>query len=148
MNFDWKKIIDPEEVIQKEFTISSRYRNAVSAVIVVIALFTMFVSWYIGILVVLLGALYWYYLKNSKHYAFTNKRMVLVDSLPGMSVVSIDYSQITDIEMEQNVFDQIGGWGTLIINTAGTHVPEVNLSYIENVQAIKQQLDEMRDGKK
>ena len=92
-----------------------------------------------------MGLLYWFYLKKSKHYAFTNKRVILVDSFIGGNVISIDYNQITDIEITQSAIDQGGRWGTITINTAGTHAPEVNLSFIENPQAIKQSLDEIRD---
>ena len=103
---------------------------------------------YIGILIFLLGGVYWLYLKNAKHYAFTNKRIVLVDSFLGMSSISIDYNQITDIEVEQSYVDQLGGWGNLIINTAGTHSPEVRLSFIDNPEEIKKQLDTIREAAK
>jgi len=147
MSFQWNTILAPEEVVQRDFTISLQYRNIVVGFILIAGIVVFFQSFYIGIVIVLLGGLYWLYLSNAKHYAFTDKRVVLVDSFFGKSVVSIDYKQITDIEVYQSAMDQLGGWGTLVINTAGTHVPEVRISFLANVDAVKQQLDEIRDKK-
>src|SRR5438874_646513 len=104
MNFQWNTVLAPDETIQKEFTISERYRNAVVALTIVVAVVVGTAVWYVGILTLLIGILYWYYLKKAKHYAFTDKRAVLVESFIGMSVTSIDYNQITDIEVTQSLF--------------------------------------------
>jgi uncharacterized membrane protein YdbT with pleckstrin-like domain len=86
-------------------------------------------------------------LKKAKHYAFTNKKVYLVDSFVGTNIASIDYTQITDIEIDQSLIDQLGGWGTLVVNTAGTHAPEMNISYVDNPQGLKQTLDHIRSSK-
>jgi len=146
MNFNWSKILSTDESLEKEFSISNRYRNILFSLTTVASLLILFFNIFIAICIFLLGLLYWFYLKKAKHYGFTNKRIVLVDSFLGETITSIDYNQITDIEIEQNFLDQIAGWGTLIINTAGTHVPEINLTFIGNPQDIKQTLDKIRDN--
>jgi uncharacterized membrane protein YdbT with pleckstrin-like domain len=144
LHFQWSSVLAQDEQIQKEFGISSRYLMAVLIGSVLGGLVVVFVVWFMGIFLFLLGLLYWYYMKKSKHYAFTSKRVVLVDAFFGMAVTSIDYNQITDIEITQSAIDQIGGWGTLTINSAGTHVPETYIQFIDNVQEVKKSLDEIR----
>ena len=148
MNFSWSKILSTDESLQKEFSISRRYCNILFSFSTVASLLILFFNIFVAIFVFLLGLLYWFYLTKAKHYGFTNKRIVIVDSFLGESITSIDYSQITDIEIEQTFLDQAAGWGTLIINTAGTHVPEINLTFIDNPQSLKQALDQIRDNVK
>ena len=148
MNFNWSKILSGDESLQKEFSISSRYRNIVLSLSAAASLLILFFNIFAAIFVFLLGLLYWFYLKKAKHYGFTSKRIILVDSFLGENITSIDYTQITDIEIVQSFLDQAAGWGTLTINTAGTHVPEVNLAFIDNPQGIKQALDQIRDNTK
>jgi len=148
MNFNWSKTLAADESLQKEFSISTRYRNILFSLSTVASLIILFFNIFVAIFIFLLGLLYWFYLKKAKHYGFTNKRIILVDSFLGQSITSIDYNQITDIEIEQSFLDQTLGWGTLIVNTAGTHVPEINLTFIDNPQSIKQALDQIRDNSK
>ena len=145
MSYHWEKILAPDEVLQKEFSISPYYRRASLALVLLCSIILFSQIFYIGILVIFLGWLYWLYLTKAKHYAFTNKRIILVESFWGTSITSIDYAQITDIEIEQSAIDQMGRWGTLIINTAGTYAPEVHLQFIDNPEGIKQELDTIRD---
>lgn len=147
MNYSWAKILAPEEILKKEFTTSLRYRQAILAADIIISVVIITQNIYAGILVLLLGLLYWLYMAVSKHYAFTDKRVIIVDSFISRNITSINYSQITDIEIDQNVLDRIGGWGTITINTSGTHVPVTNLSPIEDPISIKQSLDQIRDKK-
>lgn len=147
MNFEWSKILSQEEELKKEFTISKQFRQIVLITIVIGSITVCFFSLYAGILIFILGLVYWLYLTKSKHYGLTSRRIVLVDSFIGSSIVSIDYNQITDIEIEQSFVDQLGGWGTLVINTAGTHVPEIRLTFINAVQEVKTTIDQIRDQK-
>ncbi len=148
MKFNWKKILSPKESVQKEFGISNGY----CAIIIIISLLAALVAssqsspLAVTVFIFLLGLCYSLYLKKSRHYAFTDKRIIIVDSFVGTNITSIDYSQITDIEIDQSFIDQIAGWGNLTINTAGTHTPQITLSFIDNPQSLKQALDQIRDG--
>ena len=104
MNYNWSTIITPDESVQKEFAISQKYLKFVMIAVIILSVLLMFVQVYTGILILFLGGIYCLYLYKAKHYAFTNRRVILVDSFLGKTIISIDYSQITDTEMEQNVF--------------------------------------------
>ncbi len=148
MNYDWSKILSPQEELQSEFTISTRYIQIVTSGIILLGIILCFFSIFAGIFIILLGGLYFLYLSRAKHYCFTNKRIVLVDSFFGTNITSIDYTQVTDVEMEQSAVEQYCGWGTLVINTAGTHAPEIRLPFIDNPQEKKIRMDEIRDKNK
>ncbi len=145
MNYDWTKILAPDETLEKEFGVSPFYIQCVFILAIVVAVIVMFGQVFAGIFVLLLGVLYCYYLKKAKHYAFTKKRMILVDSFLGENITSVDYTQITDVTVEQSLFDELGKWGTIIINTAGTNASSMRLSFIANPQDVKKTLDMIRD---
>lgn len=147
MNFSWDKILSPGEIVRKEFAISKRFSIMVLTISVLAAIVVALSSLFAGFGIFLLGFLYYLYLRVAKHYAFTSKRIILVDSFLGTNVTSIDYDQITDVEIVVSFAEQIAGWGTFTINTAGTHSPKISLSFIDNPQALKQSLDEIRDQK-
>jgi membrane protein YdbS with pleckstrin-like domain len=147
MDFNWGGVVSPEEKILREFTISKRYYNTVLGLALIISCMTMVANIFAGAVILILGILYWYYLKRAKHYAFTDKRIIMIDSFVGMSATSVDYSQITDIEIDQSPVDQMLGWGNLVINTAGTHAPIISLPFLENPMTLKQELDKIRDTK-
>lgn len=148
MSYKWGTVLAPDEKVQKEFGISLRYRHAVVVVIILISGLCMTQNFYGGLIVLIAGALYILYLTIGKHFAFTDKRVILVESFLIREIVSVDYNQITDIEVGQNAIDLIGGWGTITINTAGTHAPEINISFVENPVSVKQSLDQIRDSNK
>lgn len=147
MHFTWENILAPEEVLKKEFTISKRYRMIIlaGAILLGLAAIISTSSLLIGITIFLLGIIYWIYITKAKHYAFTNKRIILVDFFIGITTISIDYDKITDIEIEQSFVEQIGGWGTIILNTAGTNSPQFILPFIDNPAVLKKELDGIRD---
>ncbi len=147
MLYNWQSILAANETVQTEFGISPRYRLITTVAIVIVGFIVGINSLYPGLFIFILAYLYSWYLKTAKHFAFTNSRVILVDSFLGKSITSIDYNQITDIEVEQNALDQMGGWGTLVVNTAGTHAPETRLSFIDNPVAMQQTLDKVRNSK-
>lgn len=147
MNFNWDKYLSPSETLKSEFNISKRFTSTILVLTLILALIMLIVNIFGSLISLFIGLFYWYYLTKSKHYAFTNKRVLLVESFLGKSMISMDFSQITDIEINQSFFDQIGGWGTITINTAGTNVPKTDISFIDNPFSIKQALDQIRGQK-
>lgn len=147
MQFNWKKTLSPGEEIRREFGISKTYSTAVLILTVLIAVLTWSSSIFAGTTVIILGLVYWIYITHSKHYAFTNKRIVLVDFFLGLSTISIDYNQITDIQIEQSFVEQILGFGTFIVNTSSTHTPQTKLPFVSSPSELKQTLDQIRDVK-
>jgi hypothetical protein len=102
MDYKWQNIIASDETVQKDFTVSRRFRQALLIGSVILAIFLSFQNIYGGIIILLLGLLYWRYMSTAKHYAFTNKRVILVESFITKNITSIDYNQITDIEINKN----------------------------------------------
>jgi len=139
------EIADP---IKKEFTISSKYRSIILMSALFFGILTGTQSVYAGLGVFLLIIIYWFYLTSGKHFAFTNKRIILVDSFLGKNIKSIDFGQITDIEVQQSFIEQLAGWGTLLVNTAGTHSSKIHVSFIDNPIVVKKDLDQIRYAKK
>ena len=146
MAYDWSSLIAPEESIEKEFSLSPLFLRLILFVSLLLAIPTALISIIAGVAIVLLGFLYWFYMKKAKQYVLTKKRIILVDAFLGTNIISIDYDEIADISVEQSVFDEIGKWGTLIITTAGTHAPGVRISFVADPKGLKQLLDTIRDS--
>jgi membrane protein YdbS with pleckstrin-like domain len=146
-NFDWNQIISKEEKKELEFGISITYATLLLLFTSITGIIIVFSNIIIGLAIVILGVIYFWYLAKGKHFLLTDNRIILVDVFVGREVISVDYSQITDIELEQSPFDQMGGWGTLSINTAGTHSPTIKITPVNNPQKIKQELDNIRQKK-
>lgn len=147
MSFSWEKILAPDEVIKREFSISTKFANIVLVLTTFASLIVSYSVLPAGFLLFLLGLLYWYYLTHSKHYAFTSKRILIVDAFLSLSTQSIDYVNITDIQAEQSFIEKMIGIGSFTINTASTHAQQTKLPWVDNPQEIKKQLDEIRDKK-
>lgn len=145
MPYDWSKTLSPDESIEKEFAISPFFLKVILIVSVLLAIPTALTAPLAGAGIFVLGIFYWFYLRRAKHYVLTKKRVVLVDAFLGINVTSIDYQQITDVAVEQSLIDELGHWGTLVINTAGTHTPPIRLSFVPDPQRLKQTLDTVRD---
>lgn len=145
MRYDWSKTLSPDESIEKEFGVSPFYLNCILVFSIIVGIIASFVGFYGGIGIVLLGLLYWYYLKKAKHYAFTKKRVILVESFFAVSITTVDFTQMTDVTVEQSVIDQIGKWGTIVINTAGTNSLQQRISFVDNPHELKKLLDSVRD---
>jgi hypothetical protein len=148
MNYNWNNYLSVNEKVRIDFGVSNVYSVSILAVATVIAIVLSFTNIFVGIGTLLLGILYWFYLTRGKRYAFTNKRIILIDSFLGKNVINVDYNKITDITVDQNAIDMMGGWGTIIINTAGSDVPEAVLQNVNNPQMLKNKIDEFAESSK
>src|SRR5690242_10024457 len=100
MRYNWSSVVAPEETIEKEFGVSSFYLMCVVVFCGVLGLISLVVAFYGGIIIFLLGLLYAFYLRRAKHYAFTKKRLIMVDAFLGVNITTVDYTQITDVAVE------------------------------------------------
>lgn len=160
----WRKIINPEEKIEFEFTLGKKYLEAIKYGWFSFALFVFFVSVlflknpskvfnFIGYFFFILGwilvaiSFFWpWYLRKSNNFAFTSKRILVLRGWLSKQLISIDFDKITDIKIEQKFFEKMAfNTGTLIIDTAGTPFPEVIIEKIEDPFAIKAKLDEIKN---
>lgn len=147
----WKKLLSPNEKVKYEFSISKKYRVfcATLGSLAGVALL-MVPPYFIGILVIPASIFFFgFYLKQWNAYAFTNKRIIIYRGWIATSEISIDYDKITEIIVEEPVWEKLfTHTGRLIINTAGVGSPELKqeqrLEHIDNPYEIKKKLDDIR----
>ena len=73
------------------------------------------------------------YRKLTILYLITDKRVIVKKGLIGQSTISADYSGITDVSVDQGVLGRlILHTGTILLNTAGTDLEEIQLQWVEN----------------
>ena len=73
------------------------------------------------------------YRKITILYLITDKRVIVKKGLIGQSTISADYSQITDVSVEQGILGRlILHTGTIVLDTAGTDLAKVQLKWVEN----------------
>lgn len=88
------------------------------------------------IIALLIGAYFIFsglYKKLTLVYLVTNKRVILKKGLIGQSTVSADYSRITDVTVKQGILGRVLlHTGTILLNTAGGDVEELELKWIQN----------------
>ncbi len=143
----WQKILNPDEKVEHEFSISDRYRMILLIGSGIISVILIIVPPHIvGIFALLLVIFYYgFYIKVANAYAFTNKRIIVHRGWLATEVTSIDYEKITDVSVNQPFLDKfITYTGDLIINTAGAPFPEVILKHISRPYELKKKLDKLR----
>jgi uncharacterized membrane protein YdbT with pleckstrin-like domain len=153
MNYNkiWQKVLGGDEKIEYEFSVGDRYTNVGMIVWSVIALLFLLIfgfDVYILIIFILMFVFFYFgfYLKIANAYAFTNKRVLIHKGWLSTRVTSIDYSKITDINIQEPFLDRIiTHSGHISINTAGTNYHEVILKNVEKPYLIKKKLDVLKD---
>lgn len=139
MEEKYQKFLAPGEKVIKAF----EYANAELVwdfvlgllSILVLALFAGFneTSVIIGLLIGSYFILTGLYKKLTLKYLVTDKRVVLKEGLIGQSTVSADYSKVTDVTVKQGILGRLLlHTGTIIVNTAGTDVAEVELKWVQD----------------
>lgn len=160
----WDKVLSPGEEVKFEFSLGEKYLSyfkygwvSFGFLFLILgliflgkpsSLFKIFglVLILVGATLIAIGFLGAWYLKRANNFAFTQKRILILRGWLSTQLVSIDYDKITNIKVEQNFFEKlVFNTGKLIIDTAGTDLPEVILTNIENPYQIKKKLDEARD---
>jgi len=135
----WKKILGKDEVVRYEFSISNQYITVYGWVLIIITLPTI-------LLPIIFAFYFFFYLKKSNVYAFTNKRVLIHRGWLSTNLISIDYHKITDIYVSESFFQRIlTESGTIAIDTAGTSGEEIVLKNISNPYKVKILLDELKD---
>ncbi len=144
----WKKVLGPNEKVEYEFSVGNYYRRFYLIFCLVAGVILLFYSPSIALLTWLLGIFYFeFFIRWANAYAFTDKRILIYRGWLATELVSIDYDKITDIAVDEPIFDKLlTRSGQLIINTAGTGFPKLELKNIERPYEIKKKLDELRSA--
>jgi len=146
MSYNWDSYLSPNEKVQVDFGVSKFYTTIVFGIITGLSLFLFFTNIGGGVITLVLGLAYWLYQTKGKRYTFTNKKIILVDTFLNKNVTFISYNKITDISIDQNMADMIGGWGNVIINTAGYDFAEAILHNVDNPQKVKAKIDAIAES--
>ena len=141
----WRKTLNPDEKIEYEFSIGDAYvkKSLIYGIILSLLLLPLYG---LGVLVFFWVLFYFgFYIKRANAYAFTNKRVVVHKGWLSTHTISVDYDKITDVSVKEPFLDRIMfKTGSLVINTAGTHLKEVILNHIESPYETKKKLDQLR----
>lgn len=152
MNHDkiWSKIIGQNEKIEYQFSIGQGYIVFNLLLWAIISLGSILIYYEIAPampVVIFAVAIFYYaiYLRIANVYALTNRRILIYRGWLSTSLVSIDYSQITDTIVEEHFFSKIlTKTGFLTISTAGTIGGGVKLKHVRQPYQLKKRLDDLR----
>lgn len=152
MNYDkvLLKIIGQNEKIEYQFSIGLGYIVFNLLLWSIISLGSIFIYHKLAPAMpplIFVWAIFYYvfYLRIANVYAFTDRRILIYRGWLSTNLVSIDYSQITDVIVEENFFSKIlTNTGFLTISTAGTIGGGVKLKHIRQPYQLKKILDDLR----
>lgn len=142
----WNKLLAPTETVEYVFSLSNRYINIYLFFWLVVGIA---MSWIYGLGVgIFLIALFYYgyYLRAANAYAFTNRRILIHRGWLSTNMVTIDFSKITEVEVEQGFLEKLlYNSGKLLIDTAGTAPDKIVLFMISDPYGARQKLAELMD---
>lgn len=163
MNYQniWKKLLNTNEQLQYEFSVSGVFRSlslafwlALSLFIGVIGLlvFSLTIEIAVGAVIVLsfFGWFYFiFYLPRANAYCLTDKRVIIHRGWLSSAAISMFYGRITDITVMQTVWQKlITNDGTVMVNSAGAAGHEIVLYNIHNPYNIKQRIGNLTETAK
>lgn len=141
----WNRVLAPNEEIKFEFSLGSRYLALARNSWIVLGI-PLLLLYGLGIIFIIVGFGWGWYLRRAHNFAFTDKRILILKGWLSTHLISVDYNKITDVRVEEPLFERVFfKTGRLIINTAGTDVPEIKLINIESPYEIKKKLDTIRE---
>jgi uncharacterized membrane protein YdbT with pleckstrin-like domain len=143
----WNKYLLPDEKIEYECGVSTKYILYSLFILILLSIFM------IPIVIVLIFPIFFiidyffyivFYLKLAYKYAFTNKRIIAQIGWLSLQSITIDYSKITDVVVQQTFLGRIlTKSGNLFINTSGSSNHELIIKDIDNPYQVKQILDKL-----
>lgn len=87
------------------------------------------------------------YLRLARHYFVTNERILQVNGWLAQKTISIDYATITDITVEQDIFERfLLQTGSLLLDTAGQPTEEIKLYHIASPAKLRDQILEQAEA--
>jgi len=142
----WKKVLPENEKVIFEFSVGKRYRYFWMTIFLILAILFLKINLVSSFLLIFISLFYFgWYLKIAYAFAFTQKRVIAFEGWLSTRLTTIDYQKITDVSVKQNFFEKIlTNSGSLIINTAGSGLPEIILYNVEDPYFLKKKLDEIR----
>lgn len=156
----------PDEQIVRQFSISPRFFGFMLAVAVGIAgllpaailgllsLLTVPLAGTViagvstvGLLAGLLLAGYAVYLRAARFYVLTNQRIIETVGWLAKQTVSADYGEITDLRVNQDIFERLLNVGLLAVNTAGADIEEIKFERISHPYGLSNQIRQLCEAR-
>ncbi|MDO8538705.1 MAG: PH domain-containing protein [archaeon] len=91
--------------------------------LIVIAIFFFIIPFFgfIFAIIIILGLAYSFLVYENIHYAITDKRVIFQSGLIGRDFQTVDFDQVTNAEVNVDIFDKIfgGNTGSVLVQSAG-----------------------------
>ena len=126
-----KHLLSKNEELIKIFSIGDGALLQILLPIIILSFFTFGLALILGLPSYLFIKFFY---KKSYVYILTNKRIIAHLGFFNKKTISIDYKNITDVYVKQNLIDRIFKIGHVFINTAGSVNRELILKYIQDPQ--------------
>lgn len=84
----------------------------------------------------------------SRKYALTDERLMYSKGIFSEKYKSARYAYVTDIDLNQTIWDKIMNTGTLVIDTAGTDEYEIRYRKVSDPFKIKRTINDLTSEKK
>jgi membrane protein YdbS with pleckstrin-like domain len=142
-NTIWQDKLEPGETIECEFTLGDSYLKKSLIMYTITGVLSLLI--FIGFIMLPASLFYFlFYAKRANHYAFTNKRILILKGWLSTHLTSIDYEKITDIHIKQGYFEKrFYKTGSMLIETAGS-ASHLVLNHVEDPYGLKKELDTIR----
>lgn len=147
----WAKILSTGEEIKYEFSVSKKFSTAMMVLGCLAGIIILFTpGFFIGILVIMASVFYFkYFIFWTNNFAFTNKRALIYRGWLATDLISIDYSKITDIVVDQPIIGKLTNSGHILLNTASSSALETKqkqkIENIDNPYETKKKLEEFKN---
>ncbi len=140
MSFQNEEVsFDPQSGISLEQTSSGIDQSVIYSWLILAAIYFLIIfplSWFY----------YFYYLKISNQYVFTNQRMIIKTGWLNVKTITIHYNRMTDASVRQDLVDKLIKIGSLSVSTAGSEGYRVVLNHIEKPNKTKQELYNLKEN--
>jgi len=147
----WNKVLGAGESVEWEFSLSPRYLNLnlffwTFIAVAVLGFGFYHIAFFFAGVTIFFSAFFYFalYLRWANLFAFTNKRILIHRGWLSTSMVSVNYSKITDTEARQSFAERlIYNSGVLLVNTAGSSDQEIVITKVGEPYLLKQKLTEL-----
>lgn len=160
-------VLRPDERMIREFSISPKFfvvliLVGVLVIVTVPMIFLLFNTFFVlgfdlallsigGTVGFLVGGaliLYAFYFRVARHYLLTNQRAIGTIGWLSKRTISIDYEQITDLRVDQDLFERIVlGTGMVAVNTAGGDLEEIFLERVDEPYRLSNQIRQLAEAR-
>lgn len=87
----------------------------------------------VSFIILFLGVFFVSYMNlKNREYRFFNNEVEVYEGFINITQDNISYNRVTDISFDRPVWQRIFGTGTIRLNTAGSGVHEIHISYVNN----------------